>query len=276
MPFVTLKDNSRMYYTEQGKGPVVVFVHGWIASSWVFEAQVKYFGSHGYRVIAFDLKGCGQSDKPKTAHYRLQENAQEIDYALSQIVGTEKVVLVGHSMGAFIVLCSATDPKLAKRLNGIVVAEGGAKLQNPMLDQYVEALRSGTMKVVDRSSIENILVNLCFNPEYQKANPKVIKQAVEMWLHNEEYVALASMEAIVKYYDVTSLSKNIKTPTLIIHAESDTFMPVAGGQALAKAIPNAELVLLKPPTAHLAQIENPAAFNAAVEKFLRRVTVKPA
>jgi pimeloyl-ACP methyl ester carboxylesterase len=276
MPFVTLKDNSRMYYVEQGKGPAVVFVHGWIASSWVFEAQVKYFGSHGYRAIAFDLKGCGQSDKPKTAHYRLQENAQEIDYALSQIIGSDKAVLVGHSMGAMIVLCSVTDARLAKRLNGVVVAEGAAKLQNPMLDQYVEALRSGTIKIGDRATIESTLVNLCFGQEYQKANPKVIKQAVDMWLQAESHVALASMEAIMKYYDVTSMLKNIKTPTLIIHAESDTFIPVASGQALAKAIPNAELVLLKPPTAHLAQIENPAAFNAAVEKFLRRVAAKPA
>jgi len=276
MPFVTLKDNSRMYYIEQGKGPVVVFVHGWIASSWVFEAQVKYFGGHGYRAIAFDLKGCGQSDKPKNARYRLQENAQEIDYALSQIIGTEKAVLVGHSMGAMIALCYATDQKLAKRLNGLVVAEGAAKLQNPMLDQYIEAMRTGAITIADRSSIENILVNLCFNPQYQKTNAKVIKQAVEMWLHNEQYVAVASMEAIVKYYDVTDLLKHIKVPTLIIHAEGDTFMPLAGGQALAKAIPNAEFVLFKPPTAHLVQIENAAAFNAAVEKFLRRVTGKPA
>lgn len=276
MPFVTLKDNSRMYYIEQGKGPVVVFVHGWVASSLFFEEQVKYFGGHGYRAIAFDLKGCGQSDKPKNARYRLQENAQEIDYALGQIVGTEKVALVGHSMGAMIALCYATDAKLAKRLSGLVVVEGAAKLQNPVLDQYIEAMRTGAITINDRSSIENILVNLCFNPQYQKANPKVIKQAVEVWLHNEQYVAVASMEAIVKYYDVTDLLKHIKVPTLIIHAESDTFMPLAGGQALAKAIPNAELVLFKPPTAHLVQIENPAAFNAAVEKFLRRVTGKPA
>jgi pimeloyl-ACP methyl ester carboxylesterase len=137
-------------------------------------------------------------------------------------------------------------------------------------------MRTGAITIADRSTIESILVNLCFNPQYQKANPKVIKQAVEMWLHNEQYVAVASMEAIVKYYDVTDLLKHIKVPTLIIHAESDTFMPLAGGQALAKAIPNAELVLFKPPTAHLVQIENPAAFNAAVEKFLRRVTGKPA
>jgi pimeloyl-ACP methyl ester carboxylesterase len=276
MPFVTLKDNSRMYYIEQGKGPVVVFVHGWVGSSWLFEEQVKYFGGHGYHAVAFDLKGCGQSDKPKTAHYRLQENAQEIDYALGQIVGTEKAVLVGHSMGAMIALCYATDRKLAKRLSGLVVVEGAAKLQNPVLDQYIEAMRTGAITINDRSTIENILVNLCFNPQYQKANSKVIKQAVEMWLHNEQYVAVASMEAIVKHYDVTDLLKFIKIPTLIIHAENDTFIPLAGGQALAKAIPNAELVLFKPPTAHLVQIENAAAFNVAIEKFVRRVTGKPA
>jgi pimeloyl-ACP methyl ester carboxylesterase len=271
MSFVKLQDKSKMYYIEHGKGPVIVFQHGFLGSSWLFEEQVKYFGNRGYHAIAFDLKGHGQSDKPKDARYLLPEFAQEIEYALSQIIGKEKIVLLGHSMGGMIALCYATDPKLKKRLRGLILESTAPELQNPVLEQYIEGMRSGILKVSDRSAIENVLVMLCFNKVYQNTNPKLIKEFVDRTLTNEQYVGLATMEAIVQHYDVTKKLGNIDIPTLILHGEGDIFVPIASSEALSKAIHNSKFVMCKGPIGHMLQYECTKDYHAAIEKFLQRL-----
>jgi pimeloyl-ACP methyl ester carboxylesterase len=274
MSYTKLADGSRMYFIEKGDGPVIVFQHGFLGSSWLFEAQVEYFAGRGYHTIAFDLKGHGRSDKSKTANYLLPEFAQELNYALNQIIGKKKITLLGHSMGGMIALCYATDPKLSPRLEGLILQATAPKLENPVLDQYIEGLRSGTLKVTDRSTIESIMVMLCFNKAYQDSHPDVVKEFVNRTLTNENYVALATMEAIVRKYDVTDRLSRITVPTLVLHGENDIFIPPASSKVLAKAIPHAELVVCKGPIGHMLQYECTKTYHAAIEKYLRRIIGK--
>ena len=274
MAYTKLADGSRMYFIEKGDGPVIVFVHGFLGSSWLFEAQVDFFASRGYHTIAFDLKGHGRSDKSKTARYLLPELAKELDYALNQIIGRKTITLLGHSMGGMIALCYATDPQLSTRLDGLILEATAPKLANPILDQYIEGMRSGALKVSDRSTIENVMVTLCFNKAYQDAHPDVIKEFVNRTLVNENYVALATMEAIVRHYDVTDKLSHITVPTLVLHGENDIFIPPAGGKVLAKTIPHAELAFFKGPIGHMLQFECTNAYHAAIEKYLRRIVGK--
>lgn len=274
MGYTKLADGNRMYFIEKGDGPVIVFQHGFQGSSWSFETQVDYFGNRGYHTIAFDLKGHGKSDKPKTAKYLLPELAQEIDYALNQIIGKRKITLLGHSMGGMIALCYATDPKLSPRLDGLILSATAPKLENPILQQYIEGMRSGALKATDRSSIEKIDVMLGFNKAYVESHPEVIREYVNHALANENYVALATMEAVVRYYDVTDKLSRITVPTLVLHGENDIFIPPASSKILAKAIPRAELVVFKGPIGHMLQLECTNAYHAAIEKYLRRIVTK--
>jgi pimeloyl-ACP methyl ester carboxylesterase len=274
MGYTKVADGSRMYFIEKGDGPVIVFVHGFLGSSWLFEVQVDYFASRGYHPIAFDLKGHGKSDKSKTARYLLPEFAQELDYALNQIIGKKKITLLGHSMGGMIALCYATDPRLSTRLDGLILEATAPKLVNPVLDQYIEGMRSGALKVSDRSTIENVMVTLCFNKVYQASHRDIVKEFVNRTLTNENYVALATMEAIVRHYDVTDELSSITVPTLVLHGENDIFIPPASGKLLAKAIPHAQLVLCKGPIGHMLQFECTKTYHAAIEKYLRQIVGK--
>ena len=112
MPYVALKDGSRMWYIEKGKGMPIVFAHGWMGSSWLYEKQVDYFGQ-SYHAMAFDHLGHGKSDKPDNASYALPPLAANLDYAVGRLFGEEKFVLIGHSMGGMISLLYATTPKFA-------------------------------------------------------------------------------------------------------------------------------------------------------------------
>ena len=103
MPYVKLKDGNRLWYEEKGKGMPIVFMHGWLGSSWHFSNQIDYF-SKAYRVFVFDHKGHGKSDRPEDAAYTLPEFAEELNQALDKLIGDQKFVLAGHSMGGFISL----------------------------------------------------------------------------------------------------------------------------------------------------------------------------
>ncbi len=66
-------------------------------------------------------------------------------------------------MGGMIALIYATTPSLDKRLDGLVLMGTAPKLKNPGLEQYIEDIREGKLKIIDRESIETIFINICFN-----------------------------------------------------------------------------------------------------------------
>src|SRR3977135_2977245 len=64
MSTITTKDGAQIYYNDWGKGPPIVFSHGWPLSADAFEDQMFYLASRGYRCIAHDRRGHGRSSQP--------------------------------------------------------------------------------------------------------------------------------------------------------------------------------------------------------------------
>jgi len=65
MPTVEIEKGYKINYLDKGKGRNLVYIHGYLASSWLYEDFVEYF-SNKYRVIAIDHLGHGKSDKPES------------------------------------------------------------------------------------------------------------------------------------------------------------------------------------------------------------------
>ena len=173
MPYVELDKGYKIHYLEKGKGKNLVFIHGFLGSSWLFEAQIEKFSSN-FRTIAIDHLGHGKSDKPESESYELSELAEFLDETLSKIIGDEKIILVGHSMGGMISLIYSTTPELAKRLEGLILMATAPKLNNPGLVQYIKDLKSGEMSLKDRETIETIFVGLCFQRKARKGLTDVV------------------------------------------------------------------------------------------------------
>ena len=79
---------------EAGKGPAIVFVPGWTMPAWIWERQIRHFSEH-YRVLAFDPRSQGQSDKPDHGNYP-DRRAQDIK-ELVEHMKVGPAVLVGWS-----------------------------------------------------------------------------------------------------------------------------------------------------------------------------------
>ena len=237
MPTIKLDNGYVIHYLDKGKGRNLVYIHGFLGSSWIYEELVEYF-SNKYRVIAIDHLGHGRSDKPESEKYELTDLTLYLEQTLSKIIGDEKIILHGHSMGGMIAQIFATTPNLTKRLDGLILLATAPVLQNPGLIKYIEDIRAGKMKIIDREVVETIFINLCFNRKYRKKNPNLIEEFVEKTLENEEFVGFRTMNSIVNNYNVEDKIKNIDVPTLILSGDKDIFILPQESEKMHQKIPN--------------------------------------
>ncbi|TFF85441.1 MAG: alpha/beta hydrolase [Promethearchaeota archaeon] len=270
MPYTEIDKGYKIFYLDKGKGNILVLIHGFLGSSWLFEPQVEYF-SRNYRVIAVDHLGHGKSDKPESEEYQLKDLAQFLENALQKIIGDQKIVLAGHSMGGMIALNYATDPNLSKRLRGLILMSTAPKLNNPGLDQYIESLNAGTISIKNYDTIKDVMVPLCFNRKYKKSNKEIIDEFIDLTLKNEEFVGIRTMNAIVNNYDVTDKLKDIDIPTLILTGDKDIFIPPNASDLMHEKIPNSQLIKFSPKIGHMIQFEARDDYQKAVEDFINNL-----
>ena len=96
--FITTKDGTEIYYKDWGKGSPVVFSHGWPFNADVWDDQMMFMASHGFRCIAFDRRGHGRSSQPWEGN-----DYDTFAEDLSELIGALELraaALVGHSAGA--------------------------------------------------------------------------------------------------------------------------------------------------------------------------------
>ncbi len=104
----TIEINSRkFFYSESGKGPTIVFIHGWLESHTTFTSIAKVLSAK-YRCISIDIPGFGQSDAIDKV--TLNKISTTLEKVLDKI-GVNKYYLVGHSLGGAVTLVYADKHK---------------------------------------------------------------------------------------------------------------------------------------------------------------------
>ena len=266
LPIIEISKGYKINYIEKGKGRNLVFIHGWLGSSWVFETQIEYF-SKNYRAIAIDHLGHGKSDKPESESYNLEDLAKFLDEVISKIIDNEKIILLGHSMGGMIAQIYATTPILAKRLDGLVLMSTTPKYHNPIVDQTKDAILSGQINLLDENIVKTVIINLMFNGKYQKAKPDFINEFVRKTLEMDEIVALRTFKSVLNC-DILDKIKDITVPTLILTSDKDTMIFHEDSELMKEKIPNSKLIILSPKIGHYIQYEARDDYHKAVEDFI--------
>ena len=119
------QDGNTIVYTDLGPtdGPVILLVHGMISDSTTWTRPAYGLAAAGFRVIAPDLLGHGESSKPADGGYLLPDFASSLQRLLTEL-GTGPATVVGHSLGGAVVMQLAKDhPELVRRL--VLVSAGG-------------------------------------------------------------------------------------------------------------------------------------------------------
>ena len=225
MPKVNVNDIN-IYYEINGKGFPLVIITGLAGdSNWWSLEEVKAY-SHYFKLIIFDNRGAGRTDKPKE-DYSINQFANDV-IGLMDALKIEKAHVLGSSMGGMIAQEIAINhPKRIEKLVLCSTHCGGTRKVNPS-QEVLDMMTSPNQDLTDG------IISLCFTKEIIEKNPKLIssfkKRISKTRIPPKSYILqLKSVDT----FDTCSRVKQIIVPTLILHGKADLLIPVANSKVLA-------------------------------------------
>lgn len=259
MPYVKLNDIN-IYYELHGEGPPLVMIHGLGASTRDWEYQIDFFKKQ-FKVLIFDLRGHGKTDKPDMA-YSVDLFTSDTA-ALIRHIFPEGAHVVGHSLGGMVAFQLALDhPELVKTLT--ILNSAPAVIFPSIKSQFYFVLRSIDVRLFGMKHISTQLAKMLFPSPDQAALRQTF---IERWCENDPKAYLNSLRAFRGWTVMHRLS-SLSCPTLIIAADRD-YTPVTFKEFYIRMIPNAELVVIKN-SGHISIVDQPEAFNNALMSFLMK------
>ncbi|WP_078378512.1 alpha/beta fold hydrolase [Sutcliffiella halmapala] len=264
MPILEVKPGIELYYEDEGQGTPVIFIHGVWMSSKFFKDQIPYFkGAH--RAISLDLRGHGRSSKVQEGH-TIETYARDL-HAFIEKLGLENVILVGWSMGAFVVW-EYLQQFGEKNVSGTVIVDELAsdfKWPDFPIGAFDLATLTHFMREVQVNRVEFLkgFLPLMFKNDL---SPEELQWMLEETTGLPVSVASAILfdQSVVDY---RSILPSITVPTLLCFGKEEKLIPVAAGEHLRDNIPNSKLVLFED-SCHCPFLEEPQRFNQEVKRFI--------
>ena len=240
----------------------VVFLHGVGGSAHVWQPQAEAFKAAGYAPLPLDLPGYG--GRPPIEHIDFEGFSDDVEAAIAT-AGLDRPVLVGHSLGGMIaqtMLRRNPDGYRAAVLVGTSSAFGrpDGDFQKKFVADRLAPLQSGKTMAELAAGMINEIIGPAPDPQGKS-------MAIASMAAAPAATYQACVEAIVMFEERANLGL-IRVPTLCLVGEFDRNAPPPMMERMAAKIPGAKFTLL-PGLGHLPNLENPAAFNAAVLDFLR-------
>jgi len=253
-------------YGDAGTGPAVVLIHGFPLNRAMWKPQENELTAAGFRVISPDLRGFGRSESPE-GPYSMSLLADDI-IALLDRLGIGKAVFGGMSMGGYVLFnLLERYPERAKAACFIATRS--------TVDS--EAVKGGRLAFLERMkrNCSRTLTELCastlFAPETRQRDPDLVRE-VSRWLLDMDRRGIeGALHAMIDRKEYTSRLGGFTLPTLVIGADQDEAVQEEDLESLAKGLPDCEFHII-PHAGHMVNMEQPAAFNECLLRFLRRVT----
>jgi 3-oxoadipate enol-lactonase len=247
-----------LYYEVAGRGAPLLFLHGLGSCTQDWEFQVPEF-SKDYQVITFDLRGHGQSAKPR-GPYSIEMLASDAA-GLLRALGVQAAHVVGLSLGGAIAFQMAVSfPALTKTL--VIVNSGPDAKLRTVRQKLLVATRIAMVRLLGLRRVGKALSTKLFpGPDLAGVRAAFMQRFVR----NDRDCYLAALRALLGW-SVSAQIGNITCPTLVVAADND-YTPVATKEAYVAKIPGAKLVIV-PDSRHALPVEKPRLFNSALRAFL--------
>lgn len=236
----------------------LVFLHGLGGGHAAWNAQLAHFRRLGYPCTAWDQPGYGGA--PMVDPYTLENVAAK----LKEIISAPSV-LIGHSMGGFIAQeAYARFPHIAKAL---VLGFTSAAFGSGEFAKQFLAVRTGPLD--EGKTMGEIAARLMATMRGSRSDPAGLAHAERIMsgITPDTYRKAAELTTT---FDRRPDLARIAVPTLLVAGSDDRTAPPSVMQRMAEKIPGAEIVILEG-CGHLGPMDQPAAFNAALETFLKKL-----
>jgi non-heme chloroperoxidase len=266
-------DGVRLHIDDSGgSGRPVVLIHGWPLSAQAWEPQVSVLRAAGFRVVAYDRRGFGRSDKPESG-YSYDSLADDLQHVMEQC-GLQDVTLVGFSMGGgevaryvarwgesrlhSVVFAAAVPPFLMKTAD------------NPDGPLTPEKARQTKLALdLDRSAFFDHFTRDFFSASGTlQITESQRGEAIALCQQSAQHAALACMDSFATT-DFREDLKKVTVPTLVIHGDADAIVPIEGsGLRTHRVVLHSKLVKVNG-APHGLNVSHAQAFNDALLSFLR-------
>ena len=256
-----------------GSGRPVVLIHGWPLSGESWQYQVPALAAAGYRVVTYDRRGFGRSDKPKSG-YDYDTLADDLEGVLSEL-DLHDVTLVGFSMGGgevaryvarhgqdrlhSVVFAAAVTPYMAQTSDN---PEG--PLSQEQANQMTKAAEA------DLGSFYEEFTTSFFSVDGELKVSEEQREAALALCHQAEPAAVLGCMEAFGTTDFRDDLPDVTVPALVLHGSADAIVPYEGsGQLTHTAIRGSELVVIDD-APHGLNVSHAQQFNHALVGFLSR------
>ena len=277
MKSLSLGSNT-VKYVEVGSGEPMLFLHNGGSGHWIWHHQIEHFAKK-YRVLAFDMLGCGASDRPDVT-YDLNFYTQMADDILGQL-NLQNVVLVGNCVGAAIALEYAS--RNPSRLKALILFNlcGGHDMMAPLvrraslpLPDFLRPVHQPALKMFEHIpgviksavrrnyAVQPNLTDPVFLAESKEAsNPAQTKSRLNL---------TRGLSSFNKFsHDFVRPSH--LPPTVVFWGQQNRVLPLANGLQFCERLqPNRTNIVEN--TGHLPMAEKPDEVNLKIENFLYEIS----
>jgi non-heme chloroperoxidase len=265
--------NGSDHYLEQTReGIPLVFIHGAFADARTWEPQWQYFASN-YRLLRYDLRGYGRTGASSLERYTLETFANDL-VGLLDSLDIQTPILCGQSFGGSI--AQAFTVRNPEKVRALVLVDSMVAIDLSMMDKLLcrvlfsewamtLAIKKMSVKKFTRFSLW--LGRLTRGKQFlssSQATTEYLKECM-FQMDGNEYIKFWHALSGFKLLPL----ERITCPTLVLNGENESKNMVPHTQELLRRIPRSESGII-PAAYHASNMDNPKAFNAIVEGFLRR------
>jgi 3-oxoadipate enol-lactonase len=252
-------------YNDNGPidAPVIIFVHGFPFNKWMWARQTDDLKDR-YRVIAYDIRGYGDSESGNEDF--------TIDLFITDLIAfmnrlnLDKVMLCGLSMGGYIAL--GAIEKFPDRFSALVLSDTQCEADNATArKKRLEAIE--TIKEKGQIFFAEETLKKLLAPESFTNRKEEIKAIREMILNTSKQSLYRTLMALMMRKETCSRLAGINVPVLIMTGEEDEVIPTDKARFLHEKIEHSYLHFIEQ-AGHVANMENAPAFNSNLRKFASR------
>jgi 3-oxoadipate enol-lactonase len=253
-------------YNDQGPddGPVIIFIHGFPLNKSMWDIQMDALKDN-YRVVAYDIRGHGSSD-PGIDDFFIELFTNDL-LRLMEKLGIEKSILCGLSLGGYIALNAVL--KYPDRFEGLILNDTQCiadtlEIKENRCMAIIRIMKKGVEEYADE-----IIKNL-FAPESFTKKENAIAGVKEMIINTPKQSLCSTQHALAERKETCTRLPQINIPVLIMVGKEDKITPIAAAQQMHENIRDSKLKIIQH-AGHVSNLENPAAFNLQLVKFLELV-----
>jgi pimeloyl-ACP methyl ester carboxylesterase len=278
----------RLHIEVDGEGPTIVFAHGFGGSARNFRAQARALAVR-FRVVRFDARGHARSEAPNDPEaYRPEAFVEDVARVLDE-VGASAAVIAALSMGAGIALRFALAyPQRTRalvlasfpagRVPGSVQSDSAPVRLRPAMGvatrnksgSSLSAVAGAFADAIEREGLEAAGAHFVWGPD-SGLEPRAAKLIRQGFLEHDPRALAYTLRGLIAAQPspaaLVHVLPTVTQPVLLIVGEHDR-SALEASRVLADGLLNARLVVIRD-AGHLVNIAQPAAFNAAVDAFLR-------